>query len=34
MRFHEKPFGQVFHSNEHKCVENKYFVEKLISFQR
>jgi hypothetical protein len=26
--------GQVFHSNEHKCVEKKHFVKKLLSFER
>jgi hypothetical protein len=30
-----KTNGQVFHSNEHKCVENlKNFVKKLLSFER
>jgi hypothetical protein len=30
----QKPFGQVFHSNEHKYVEKIYFVEKLLSFEK
>jgi hypothetical protein len=30
----QKSFGQVFHSNEHTCVEKKHFVEKLLSFER
>jgi hypothetical protein len=30
----QKTFGQVFHSNDHKCVEKKYVAEKLISFKR
>jgi hypothetical protein len=30
----QKTFGQVFHSNEHKHVEKRYYVEKLISFER
>jgi hypothetical protein len=29
-----KKSKQVFHSNEHKCVEKKHFVEKLLSFKR
>jgi len=29
-----KKIGQVFHSNEHKCLEKKHFVEKLLSFER
>jgi hypothetical protein len=29
----QKTYGQVFHSNEHKCVEKKHFVEKWISFK-
>jgi hypothetical protein len=29
-----KKSRQVFHSNEHKCVEKKHFVEKLLSFER
>ncbi len=28
-----KTFGQIFHSNEHKCVKNIYFVEYLLSFE-
>jgi hypothetical protein len=27
-----KKFGQVFNSNEHKCVEFFIFVETLLSF--
>ncbi len=27
----QKTYGQVFHSNKHKCVEKKYFVEKITS---
>jgi hypothetical protein len=34
MWFHKKTSGQVFHSNEHKCVEIKKIVEKIISFER
>jgi hypothetical protein len=30
----QKTSRQVFHSNEHKCVEKKHFVEKLLSFER
>jgi hypothetical protein len=30
----QKTSKQVFHSNEHKCVEKKHFVEKLLSFER
>jgi hypothetical protein len=30
----QKTYGQVFHSNEHKCVGKKHFVEKWISFKR
>ncbi len=30
----QKTFGQVFHSNEHKCVEKNHFVENLFSFER
>jgi hypothetical protein len=33
MWFH-KIFGQIFHSNDHKCVEEKHFVDKLLSFER
>jgi hypothetical protein len=29
----QKTSRQVFHSNEHKCVEKKHFVEKLLSFE-
>jgi hypothetical protein len=29
-----KKIKQFFHSNEHKCVEKKHFVENLISFER
>jgi hypothetical protein len=29
-----KKSRQVFHSNEHKCVAKKHFVEKLLSFER
>jgi len=29
----QKTYGQVFHSNKHKCVEKKHFVEKLSSFE-
>jgi hypothetical protein len=25
-----KKIGQVFHSNKHKCVEKKHFVETLL----
>jgi len=30
----QKTSGQVFHSNEHKCVEILKIVEKIISFER
>ncbi len=30
----QKTYGQVFHSNEHKCVWKKHYVEKLLSFER
>jgi hypothetical protein len=30
----QKTFGQVFHSNEHKYVEKKHFVEKAFSFEK
>jgi hypothetical protein len=30
----QKTFEQVFHSNEHKCVEKKHFVIKLLSFEK
>ncbi len=30
----QKTSRKVFHSNEHKCVEKKHFVEKLLSFER
>jgi hypothetical protein len=29
-----KTSRQNFHSNGHKCVEKKHFVEKLLSFER
>jgi hypothetical protein len=29
-----KTYGQVFHSNEYKCVEKKKIVEKLLLFER
>jgi hypothetical protein len=31
MQFH-KTFEQTFHSNDHKCVGKKHFVDKLLSF--
>jgi hypothetical protein len=30
----QKTSRQVFQSNEHKCVEKKYFVENLLSFEK
>jgi hypothetical protein len=30
----QKTSRQVFHSNEHKCVDKKKIVEKLLSFER
>jgi hypothetical protein len=30
----QKTSRQVFHSNEHKCVEKNHFVENLFSFER
>jgi hypothetical protein len=30
----QKTSRQNFHSNKHKCVEEKHFVENLFSFER
>jgi hypothetical protein len=34
IRFHKNTFEQLFRLNEHKCVEKKHFVEKVLSFER
>jgi hypothetical protein len=30
----QKTFAQIFHSNKHKGVERKHFVEKLLPFEK
>jgi hypothetical protein len=30
----QKTCRQVFHSNDHKCVEKNHFVEKIFSFEK